>query len=352
MGNARQEHAEQIVREANAATEKSISTPTMLAPEELRLLYLLARDYYTGEGAIFDSGICLGGCTESLARGLAARTALPPVRPIIWAYELGIADEDYVTEFIRNSFGEVRHKGDSFVDIIEKNIDGMPCRDAIRLFPGDICQQPWPETIEIMFLDVCKTQAINFRMQQLFSRLIPGKSIVIQQDYVHAWHPYIHTTMGYLAEYFEPVGHVNYASFVFRLKKAIPEALLAVDIYDTLPVEQLESCLTHYYAYLSPLHRNHLEMARAFLLYEKNEYQRGYELLKELCDARELPWDFQYTCDYLTSHMGFEPLAPAAAAPPSAKRQSWKQHIKSIPVLGPLAAAGWRLVTRSGHSPQ
>lgn len=315
MRDERQELAERIIWEANANKEKIISIPTMLAPQEQEMLYLLAKQYYTGAGAIFDAGICLGGCTASLARGLAARPALPDVRPIIWAYELGLADEDYVTEFIRNNFGEVRHRGDSFVDIIQKNIDAMPCREAIRFFPGDILEQPWPETIEIMFLDVCKTQAINFAMQKLFSRLIPGQSLLIQQDYVHAWHPYIHTTMGYLAHYFEPVGIALYSSFVFRLKKAIPEDVLNVDIYETAPVETLEEYLTYYYDRFSPLHKNHLEMARAFLLYEKHEYQRCYNVLQTIRHASELPWDFQYTCDYLTSHMGLERVTPAPAAP-------------------------------------
>lgn len=296
--------AVEIVRRANENKKGLISTPTMLSPEEQMMLFLLARDYYTGEGAIFDSGICLGGCTESLAQGLAARDALPELRPIVHAYELGIADEDYVTQFIRTHYGEARHKGDSFVDIIQKNIDSMPCREAIRFLPGDIQAQPHPERIEIMFLDVCKTQAINFRMQQLFSRLIPGKSIVIQQDYVHAWHPYIHTTMGYLAEYFEPVGHVEYNSFVFLLKKPIPQEVLDVDIYDVAPLAKLEEYLTLYYPYFSELHRNHLQTALAMLLYEKGEHDRCEQTLLALGKKRQLPWDFEQTCGYLGKKMG------------------------------------------------
>jgi predicted O-methyltransferase YrrM len=292
--------AEKSVGQANSNKQTIISTPTMLAPEEQKLLYLLAKDYYTGEGSIFDAGICLGGCTESFARGLAARDSVPPLAPIVHAYELGIADEDYVTEFIRNQYGEERHKGDSFVDIIQKNIDSMPCREAIRFFPGDILEQPYPASIEIMFLDVCKTQAINFKMQQLFARLIPGKSIVIQQDYIHAWSPYIHTTMGYLAEYFEPVGPVECSSFVFLLKKKIPLEILNNDVFGSAPVEKLEEYLTHYYSYfLGELHRNTLEMARAMLLFEKGEKKRCFDLISELSQKEKLPWNFVYTSEYL-----------------------------------------------------
>lgn len=293
------DNALRLVKEANTNKQQLISTPSMLTPEEQKFLYLLAKDYYTGEGAIFDSGICLGGCTESFARGLAARPTLTPVRPIIWAYELGMADEDYVSEFIRNAFGEERHKGDSFVDIIQKNIDSMPCRDSISFFPGDIREQPYPESIEIMFLDVCKTQEINFKMQQLFSRLIPGKSLVLQQDYVHAWHPYIHTTMGYLAEYFEPVGYVAYSTFAFLLKKAIPQEVLDIDIYNSASVEKLEGLLTRYYSYFPTRCRNHMEMARAMLLFEKGEHEKCRQFVVSMCERSELPWDFEHICEHL-----------------------------------------------------
>lgn len=317
MRNVLLQKAKNIVSRANANKQRFVSTPTMLAPEEQMLLYLLAKEYYSGEGAIFDSGICLGGCTESFARGLAARDELPERRPVIHAYELGIADEDYVTEFIRSNYGESRSKGDSFVDIIQKNIDSMPCRETVRFLPGDILTQPYPEHIEIMFLDVCKTQEINFRMQQQFSKLIPGKSIVIQQDYVHAWHPYIHTTMGYLADYFEPVGHVEYNSFVFLLKKSIPQDVLDVDIYDVAPVDMLEGYLTLYYNYFGELHRNHLQTALAMMFYEKREYDRCTQTLLALRKEHNLPWDFEVVCNYLGEKMG-RPLlrAPESFAAP------------------------------------
>lgn len=324
-----------IVKRANANEQAIITTPTMLTPQEQMLLYLLAKEYYSGEGAIFDAGICLGGCTESFARGLAARDTLPPISPIIHAYELGIADEDYVTQFIFNAYGEERHKGDSFVDIIQKNIDGMPCRDVIQFFPGDILLKPYPETIEIMFLDVCKLQNINFKMQKLFARLIPGKSIVLQQDYVHAWHPYIHTTMGYLADYFEPIGPTWYSTFPFILKKSIPESVLSIDVYAEKPVSELEKYIERYYSYFDPVRRGHLETTRAFLLYEKGEYGRCYEILKSL-NGVATHWDFKYTCDYLCDKMGMQPFETVEPQkePPS-KLRKW---LVRTPILGPLLA--------------
>lgn len=347
-----------IVNRANSNEKAVVATPTMLTPQEQMLLYLLAKEYYSGEGAIFDAGICLGGCTESFARGLAARATLPSVSPIIHAYELGIADEDYVTQFIQNSFGETRHKGDSFVDIIQKNLDSMPCKERIQFFPGDICEKPYPEKIEIMFLDVCKLQNINFVMQKLFSRLIPGKSIVIQQDYVHAWHPYIHTTMGYLSEYFEPIGSTWYSTISFILKKAIPDDILGIDVYNEYSVDQLESYIKKYYSYFNNQQRNHLETTRAFFLYQKGEFERSYNLLNQLqCSATH--WDFKHTSDYLCKKMGFPPFelidqqhegeasCDADTNKSTGSIQTLKDYIKQIPFVGKLLTAAWRALKKN-----
>ena len=340
--------ASEIIARANTNKQKLISTPTMLSPEEQQMLYLLAKDYYTGEGAIFDSGICLGGCTESFARGLAARDSVPPTRPIIYAYELGIADEDYVTEFISNKYNEKRHKGESFVDIIQKNIEAMPCQETIHFLPGDILEQPYPESIEIMFLDVCKTQEINFKMQQLFSRLIPGKSIVIQQDYVHAWHPYIHTTMGYLADYFEPVGHVEYSSFLFLLKKKIPQEILDVDIYSTASVAKLEEYLMRHFSYFEALHRNHLETTRAMLFFEKGEKNKCSEILSSVSKQSQLPWDFSNICKHLdcSGILSKQTFAHKIGNQTTTNMSTFshvKRMVKETPVIGPIAAKVWNI---------
>ena len=299
-----------IVSSANNLKNKISKIPSMLSAQEQNLLYLMARDYWQGEGAIFDGGICLGGCTESLALGLAARKNLPAGKYFIWAYELALANEQYVIDFIKNMYGVERKFGESFEDIIIRNLSALPYSDKIFFLPGDALHAPYPEKIEIFFLDLCKLNEVNYRMQQLFSKMIPGKSVLIQQDYVHAWHPYIHTTMGYLAEYFEPIGIAWYSSFVFLLKKKIPREILNNNVYDTEPLDKLQEYLTCYYYLLDDISRNHLEMARAFLLYEKSRYNESYDILLNLKNAPPSlqPWDLKSTSNYLAGKMDFPAL--------------------------------------------
>jgi hypothetical protein len=140
----------------------------------------------------------------------------------------------YIFDIIKENYDVPYLTLDSdFSDIVKNNISKLPSTDIINLYIGDILEQEYPEKIEIMFLDVCKTDKVNFAMQKLFSRLIPGKSILIQEDYIHGWHPYIKLTMGYLAagEYFEFLGCVS-PSLVWLLKKPIPPDVLAINPYE------------------------------------------------------------------------------------------------------------------------
>lgn len=297
------EKVKDIVKVANENRNPVTGIPTMLQPQEQMLLYLLAKDYYSGTGAIFDAGICLGGCTDCFAKGLNDRVDQIKNKGIIYSYELGIADGDYVTQFIYDNYKIQKKGGDSFVDIIEKNISEMPQKEHILFTPGDILEKPYPTSIEIMFLDVCKTQAINYQMQKLFANLIPDQSVLIQQDYFHSWHPYIHATMGYLKDYFYPIGPVYYGSFVFLYKKQIPEDMLNVDPYASFSVEDIDNFIREYFYLLDNKYRNHMEMVRAFMYFEKGQYDTSLSIIEGLKGRPELPWDFDYTCEYIKKNI-------------------------------------------------
>lgn len=196
--------------------------PSMLFPQEQNFLKLLGEKYYCGEGAIFDVGYCRDLCSIFCA-GLKEQYFTH--KEVIHVYEWGRCTDEYLIDFIAQHCGKELVIGDSFADIVVKNLSSCSGAEYIKPHIGDILLQTYPEVIEIFFLDVCKTSEINHAMTQLFSRGIPGKSIVIHQDFVHEWLPWIHVTMGYLHEYFEPIGNLMY-SFVFLHKKEISKEVL------------------------------------------------------------------------------------------------------------------------------
>jgi len=74
---------------------------------------------------------------------------------------------------------------------------------------------------------MAKSWSLNqFVLRHFFSALIPGKSIIIQQDFVYFHGYWIHITMGRLSAYFELLDLVFGASAVYRLIKPIPQWLL------------------------------------------------------------------------------------------------------------------------------
>jgi hypothetical protein len=72
---------------------------------------------------------------------------------------------------------------------------------------------------------------------QFFPHLIPGRSLVIQQDYLyHHWVGWLHVTMEFYADYFEYVCDTEVNSVVFLNTRKIPDTVLRADTVASLTV--------------------------------------------------------------------------------------------------------------------
>lgn len=195
----------------------------MIGREERNCYYWLGKEWYSGKGAVIDAGAFVGASTFCFAAGVHASGHLrfdgnPPVH----AYDFFKVVDDYVGEAISRDFRPVT-RGESYLDVFEQQTG--PFGDLITPHAGDFMQQRWPGApVEILFVDISKTLALNAHVvDQFFRCLIPGESIVIHQDYYHCWHPYIHYSMEYFRDEFELVDeHVEYQSRLWRLVKPLP----------------------------------------------------------------------------------------------------------------------------------
>jgi hypothetical protein len=205
---------------------------TMLIPDELRLLHHLGRNYASGAGAIVDAGCFFGGSTVALASGLRRN----PVRGL----RIDSYDRFEVEEWTRGIyFPESTPAGTSFRDQFDRNV--APYADLINVHAGDITSQPWTGgPIEILFIDVAKNvEVCDWVTWQFFPHLIPGRSLVIQQDYLyHHWVAWLHVTMEYYADYFEYVCDTGINSVVFLNTKKIPEDVLRRDTVASLSIDE------------------------------------------------------------------------------------------------------------------
>lgn len=247
----------------------------MLSKAERRMLTGLIRDRYRGAGAIIDGGSFFGSSLVSEAQALTDNpgrdtmdfSAMPAGKPI-HGYELGFlpAPKNPKADRAREFNGVKYMMGDSFVPILEDNV--RPYADLIELHIGDLCTFTWPEApIEIAFIDVCKTMALNAHVsRQFYPRLIPGASWLINQDFFFDRLPWIKVTMGYLADYFEWKGQV-FTSSIYRNVKAVPQD---VADYDPFTQGSLEECLAYHdrtpVAGAEPRWQYYMRLSRAYLM--------------------------------------------------------------------------------------
>jgi hypothetical protein len=240
-----------------------LDVPSMITADERRLLYWLAQHYFTGEGAILDAGCYLGGSTLALATGLRDRSDDFPARPI-FTYDLFRVDQGMTPDL---PAGAGLKEGDSFRPLFEENV-GESVRYC-NVVEGNIVDHGWvgDGRIEIAFLDILKGANLNdFVVGTFFREFIPGRTVLVQQDFVHEFCPWIHVTMGYLDPYFELLDLFDFGSAVYLLREPIPAEALEISIEEIPPDEKI-GLMDRAIAPLSGEMRGIVECAKACLLH-------------------------------------------------------------------------------------
>jgi hypothetical protein len=98
--------------------------------------------------------------------------------------------------------------------------------------------------IEILAMDASKTaKTADAMAATILPALVPGRGIVIEQDYLRWKQPWIAAQMAVLGDAFEPVAHVPNDRVVFRcLRVPTPDEIAGAataDLSDTAMIEAL-----------------------------------------------------------------------------------------------------------------
>ncbi len=218
------------------------SHPSMISREEKRQLFEAASIQYQGEGRIVDAGIFLGGSTMCFGQGIDHNRQKNKIlarwpKPIV-SFEQALINPGMFKHFDRHGLTVKGKVGDTFEPALRELIS--PVLDKVDLRIGDITKASWSpdEPIEILFLDVIKTPEINtFVLKTFFPHLIPGKSLVIQQDYFLDLLPYLKVGQEFFADHFEFVAEVG-PTAVFRLTKRITAKDVQADPMNFLPLDE------------------------------------------------------------------------------------------------------------------
>ena len=105
---------------------------------------------------------------------------------------------------------------------------GGRLRGLIEAHPGDVTLGSYtdPRPIEILSVDICKSrETTDIVFREFFPRLEAG-SLVLQQDYIHPWNPWLLTAIGYFADHFEVV-YEGAPTVVHRVLEPIHHGQLA-----------------------------------------------------------------------------------------------------------------------------
>jgi hypothetical protein len=259
----------------------------MISLNERKLLYHITKDHYTGSGYIIDGGMFLGASGVSLAEGLRYNAAGWQTSPMfkrmkpIQGYDIGYLPAPKKKPNIERKFGNVTYRfGESFVPIIEEQTRNQA--DLIEINIGDFMDVSWEtsDPIEICFVDLAKTPELNYHVfKTLFPAFIPGKTILIQQDLFFDRLPWIKVLMGYLDEYFEWLGQVGPSS-VYRYVRKIPDDVLLIDPYRSLPDEkQIRFHKNTYDDRLSARRRFALDVSLAYLYFHTHGQEKAMDQL-------------------------------------------------------------------------
>jgi hypothetical protein len=258
----------------------AVGIPTMLSKAERKLLYSLARDYAGGDYAIVDAGCFLGGSTAALLAGIRDRME-PWQGPLVESYDLFRVEAFTVPKFFRDD--PLLRVGDSFRPRFDAHIARFDVPHVVH--EGDITQIGWSGgPIDVLFLDVLKSWEINDAvLRDFFPSLVPGRSVIVHQDYGWGGHEWIPITVELMRDALVPIDFMEWGSHVFFVESELPVDVLqngvaGLDLDTKLGlIEQAE-------AHADGWVRGMLEVDRALLLEERDGTEA---VLAELASIRE-----------------------------------------------------------------
>src|SRR5262245_10276250 len=254
----------------------AVGIPTMLSKSERRLLYSLARDYAGGDAAIVDAGCFLGGSTAALLAGVrdrAERWTGPPVE----SYDLFRVEAFTMPKFFPGD-GSAR-VGDSFRPRFDAHVSRFDVPHLVH--EGDITATGWSGgPIDVLFLDVLKSWEINDAvLRDFFPSLVPGRSVIVHQDYGWGDAPWIPITVELLRDSLVLLDWMEWGSHVFFVEGTLPAEVLQNGV-GGLDIETKIELSDEAVARAEGWVQGMLEISRAILVAERDGAEAGLAELR------------------------------------------------------------------------
>ena len=285
--------------------------PSMTSLEERKVLSYLAEKYYQGQGEIIDLGSGIGGTVYPLALGLHNNKLVSSKHQRIHAYDIFTPLDKSITArgstlyfSQKNSNNKVKFsfKNDSYLDIFVENCQNYS--DYIKINDSDITLLTWnKKPIEIIHIDIAKTIHIwKHLVGEFFDSLIPGKSIIIHQDFKRVRLPWLIYSMGFILPYVQLIDPVINGTLYCRLIKPLPQKLIDYLKLDDFSIEQkIQSIIDmttamkemKFYGSVNyELMQNLKDLAIAYVYFYAGEQKQAILQLEKQKSNKYLVWRF------------------------------------------------------------
>lgn len=217
----------------------TLNAPGLITADERDMLITLGERMATNQGVYIDAGSFLGASAEALGRGFL-KANVERTSPQIHCFDTFTARFPETCDLIAKKAGTTLSVGDSFLPLFQDNTAAV--QQLIEIHNGDLCDaQQFDHPISLLFIDICKSLELHSQVYALFfPQLIPGESILIQQDYFHPHLPFIHVCLEFLLPHLRIVHPRIGESLILKFQSRPPSTdLNKVITYDFTAEEQL-----------------------------------------------------------------------------------------------------------------
>lgn len=206
------------------APQSVINHPAMLGPGDRSVYYNSARKFYKLKGSIVDAGVFLGGTTKAFLEGARSNPKFTGSNlKKITVFDRFIVGEQAYQDFIRKLNGKNYEYTDSFRGVFDE-LMGQDA-EALDIQEGDFLEKEYSHPfIELLGLDICKSRALTLHAARVFfPRMRAFESMMIHQDYVHIWTPWIHVMMEAFDNYFTKTAEIDSCGVFLCTNEISPE---------------------------------------------------------------------------------------------------------------------------------
>jgi hypothetical protein len=237
MGEGSVQSAAEIVAEfaarpwekvPDAEIAAALAVPSMLTHAESQLYHWLGRRV-RGEGATVDLGAYAGGSAARLLSGLAlSRRGFH-----VHSYDRFRSSRMFWARYMPDEPLPETDDAD-LLPVTRRHL--APWEGQVTLHVGDIGEMHWTGgLVEILSVDAAKGSAMADHIAaEFFPALVPGRSILIQQDYLMSVQPWLSAQMVALQECFVPLARVAKVCVVFLCIAPVTAQALAAARVDGL----------------------------------------------------------------------------------------------------------------------